>query len=154
MEKQFFKAFFSNAILVFCLSSAGSIAVHADQSIVGTWIGESTFPEFGIVLKDVSTYSKEKVMTATNQNGATGHGIWRKVGKNKYETKLVGIVEPGDPIGLPVGAIATFRLLGTFDKRTGSSTGSGTLTYTFGENNDVLFETQVTTISRRITFDD
>ena len=156
MNNNTFHNILSKSILVICMSLAASNAVFADgKSIVGTWLIQTTYPELGLANIAVGAFSKDKTFSVTNQAGGTAYGIWRKSGKNTYQTKLIGIIEPDDPNGFPVGTTVTFIGEGAYDKQTDTITGSGgTVTWTYGENNDVLFQTTTQSVFTRVTFDD
>ena len=156
MYNNLIRVIFSSLLLSLCMGPLASKAVLADgKSIVGTWLVQSTYPEVGVTSMAVAAFNKDKTFSSTNQAGGTGYGIWRKSGNKQYQTKLVGIVEPDDPNGFPVGTIVTFIGEGTYDKSTDSITGSGgTVTWTYGENNDVLYQTTIQSVFTRVTFDD
>jgi len=147
---------FSSVLLAVCMGPLASKAVLADgKSIVGAWLVQTTYLELDVAVTAVAAFNKDKTFSITNQNGGTGYGIWRKNGNQQYQTKLVGIVEPDDPNGFPVGTIVTFIGEGEYDKNTDTITGSGgTVTWTYGENNDVLYQTTSASVFTRITFDD
>ena len=153
MHNNIIRVIFSSSILALCMGLLASEAVLADgKSVVGTWLIESTYPEFDITETAVQIYNKDKTLSVTGESGGTCFGICRKAGNNNYEEKIVCIVEPGNPNGFPVGTIVTFLDTLALDKKTDTVTGSGTITWTLGES--VLFQTTATYVQKRITFDD
>ena len=155
MNKQYSLVMFSKLIFVLLISLGASRAVYADSSpFVGTWIVESNYPTTGLRTKFFQNVDKEKSIIATSAIGQTGYGIWRKAGKHKYQTKSSLVIGPDDPYGFPKGAIATFVSTATYDKQSDTFTTTGTATWTFGENNEVLWQEDYTSIYRRYTFDD
>ncbi len=154
MNERYSLVMFSKSILVLCLCLAASNVAYADGSpIVGTWLVESHYDITGDT-KFLQSINKEKTMIGTTSRGQTAYGIWRKVGNHDYQTKSTIIVGPDDPYGFPAGAVATFVSTGTYDKKSDTFTTSGTATWTFGENNDVLYQDNYQSVFHRYTFDD
>ena len=146
---------FSKLIFVLFMSLAASEAVYADSNpFVGTWIVESNYPTTGLRTTFFQNVDKEKSIIATSAIGYTGYGIWRKTGKHQYQTKSSYVVGPDDPYGFPNGTIATFISTATYDKKSDTFTTTGTATWTFGDDNEVLWQEDYTSVYNRYAFDD